>query len=91
MLFKYLPHAPFQADVNAAVAYKDAFWLGVSYRSGDAVSLLLEYQSNLFFRVGYSYDITFSQLRNYSHGSHEIMIGIDFGKELKKVKHVRYF
>lgn len=90
-LLKFMPHAPIQVDVNAAVAYKDAFWLGVSYRSGDAVSLLLEYQSNMFFRVGYSYDMTFSQLRNYSHGSHEIMIGIDFGKELKKVKHVRYF
>lgn len=91
VLFKYLPNAPFQADINAAISYKDAFWFGVSYRSGDAMSFLVEYQSNMFFRVGYAYDLTVSQLRNYSHGSHEIMIGIDFGKELKKVKHVRYF
>jgi hypothetical protein len=51
----------------------------------------LEYQTNTFFRVGYAYDITLSKLRNSSSGSHEIMIGIDFGRDLIKVKTPRYF
>jgi hypothetical protein len=53
--------------------------------------LLAEYQPNKHFRIGYAYDISFSQLRKYSNGSHEIMIGVDFGKDLVKVKTPRYF
>jgi hypothetical protein len=65
--------------------------VGVSYRTNDALAIILEYRSNSYFRIGYSYDITLSKLRNYSSGSHEIMIGIDFGKDLVKVKTPRYF
>jgi len=88
---KYVKNAPFEADISFSAVFKDAFWVGATYRTGDAVSIILEYQSNSYFRIGYAYDITFSDLRNYSNGSHEIMIGIDFGKDLKKVKTPRYF
>lgn len=90
-LLKYIPNAPFEADINFSAIFKDQFWIGASYRTGDAVAVLLEYQSNSYFRIGYSYDITFSGLRNYQNGSHEIMIGVDFGKNLTKVKTPRYF
>lgn len=90
-LLKYLPGAPLQVDLNLGLLINETFWFGVSYRSGDAAALLIEYQSNNFFRIGYSYDITFSELRKYSHGSHEIMIGVDFGKNLTKTKTPRYF
>jgi hypothetical protein len=52
---------------------------------------MVEYQTNHKFRVGYAYDITTSKLRNYSAGTHEIMIGYDFGKDLAKIKTPRYF
>jgi len=90
-LLKYVPNAPFEADINFSAIFKDQFWVGASYRTGDAVAILFEYQSNSFFRIGYSYDITFSGLRSYQNGSHEIMIGVDFGKNLTKVKTPRYF
>jgi type IX secretion system PorP/SprF family membrane protein len=91
VLLKYVENAPMELDINLSTVYKDMFWVGASYRTGDAVALILEYQTNSYFRVGYSYDITLSKLRNYSSGSHEIMIGIDFGKDLVKVKTPRYF
>lgn len=91
VLLKYVTNAPLEADFNLSTVYKDTYWAGISFRSGDAVALILEYQANNRFRVGYSYDVTFSKLRNYSAGSHEIMIGIDFGKEQMKVKTPRYF
>jgi|SRR5690554_1375392 len=90
-LIKYLPGAPLQVDLNLGLLVNETFWFGTSFRTGDAVALLLEYQSNNFFRIGYAYDITFSELRKYSHGSHEIMIGIDFGKNLTKTKTPRFF
>ncbi|MBL7890266.1 MAG: type IX secretion system membrane protein PorP/SprF [Bacteroidia bacterium] len=90
-LIKYVPTAPLQADINLNFLYKDQFWLGASYRTGDAVSAIIEYQTNFRFRVGYSYDFTLSNIRRYSSGTHEIMIGYDFGKDLSKVKTPRFF
>lgn len=91
ILLKYVQNTPLEADFNFSTVYKDIYWVGVSYRTNDALAIILEYRSNSYFRIGYSYDITLSKLRNYSSGSHEIMIGIDFGKDLVKVKTPRYF
>jgi type IX secretion system PorP/SprF family membrane protein len=91
ILLKYLPGAPLQVDFNTNLLYKDHYWIGASYRTGDAVSILLQYQTNYQFRLGYSYDFTVSNVRKYSNGSHEFMIGYDFGKEVAKFKNPRYF
>jgi type IX secretion system PorP/SprF family membrane protein len=91
LLVKYIPAAPVQADVNLNLLYKDMLWIGASYRTGDAVTFMVEYQTNFRFRVGYAYDMTTSRLRNYSAGTHEVMIGYDFGKDLVKIKTPRYF
>ncbi len=91
VLGKYTQNAPFEADLNLSAVYKNVYWIGVSYRSNDALALILQYQTNMFFKIGYSYDMTLTKLSNYSYGSHEIMIGIDFGKDLAKVKTPRFF
>lgn len=91
VLLKYTKAAPLEGDINVSAIFNDAFWFGSSFRTGDAVALMLQYQTNSYFRVGYSYDITVSGLRTYQNGSHEIMIGVDFGRELKKIKTPRYF
>lgn len=90
-LLKYTQNAPLEIDLNFSAVFNDKFWVGTSFRSRDAMAILLQYQSNHYFRVGYSYDITFSSMRNHQRGSHEIMIGLDFGKDLIKVKTPRYF
>ena len=81
VLFKYVKNAPFQADINAAILMKEALWFGASYRTGDAVSVMVEYMFSKKLRVGYGYDITLSELNNYSSGTHEIMVGFEFGKQ----------
>ena len=91
LLLKYTKNAPLEGDINFSAIFKDAFWIGASYRTNDAIALIAQYQANNYFRVGYSYDITVSGLRGYQNGSHEIMIGVDFGKDLIKVKTPRYF
>jgi type IX secretion system PorP/SprF family membrane protein len=91
ILMKYVRNAPLEADLNLSAVYKDVVWLSLSYRTGDALAVIAEYQTNAHFRVGYAYDFTFSTLRKYSSGSHEIMIGYDFGKDLIKAKTPRYF
>jgi len=90
-LIKYLPSAPLQADLNLNLLYDEQFWIGASYRTKDAVVFMVEYQTNSRFRVGYAFDLTTTKIRKYSAGTHEIMIGYDFGKDLIKVKTPRYF
>jgi type IX secretion system PorP/SprF family membrane protein len=90
-LLKYSANSPLQYDVNLNMLISDIIWIGASYRSDDAVVLLLEYQVNKKLRVGYSYDLTLSEIRNYSTGSHEIVIGYDFGFNVLKMKTPRYF
>lgn len=92
VLIKYVPTAPLQADLNVHFLYKDQFWLGTSYRTGDAITAMIEYQTNFRLRVGYSYDFTLSNIRRYSSGTHEIMLGYDFGKNTPpETKTVRFF
>ena len=91
VLLKYQKQAPPEVDVNVNALYKDRFWLGIGYRTGDAVVGMVEYQVNPMFRVGYAYDMTTSLLKRYVGGSHEIMLGIDLGKEPIRIKSPRYF
>lgn len=90
-LIKYEKSAPVEVDINFSVFYDETIWLGISYRTNDAIVGIIEYQANKRFRVGYSYDFTLSEIGNYSSGSHEIMIGYDFGKDLINVKTPRFF
>ena len=67
-------------------------WLGVGYRTGDAVMGIIEVQCTKQLRIGYSYDFTVSGVTNSTTaGSHEIMIGYDFGYDIMKMKTPRYF
>lgn len=68
----------YQFDLTTRVVYQDMFWGGLSYRLKDAVSVLLGYIHKEQFYFGYAYDIGVSDLRKFSSGTHEIMIGYRF-------------
>ncbi|MBK7753451.1 MAG: type IX secretion system membrane protein PorP/SprF [Flavobacteriales bacterium] len=91
VLVKYQPDAPPQVDLNCNVLFRDRLWLGAGYRTGDAFVGMLEYQITPMFRVGYAYDMTTSMLRRFNGGSHEVMLGIDLGKDPVRIKSPRYF
>lgn len=76
-----------QIDINVIGMYKKMVWLGVSGRADDAISPMIGYRHELnngisAIRIGYSYDVTLSELNNYSSGSHEIML--NYCMKLKK-------
>lgn len=90
-LIRYLQNAPVQLDLNCNLLIKNTFWIGASYRMGDAIVGILEYNIGSAFRVGYSYDFTTSALNDYNSGTHEIMLSFKFGKDIIKTKSPRYF
>lgn len=82
--------APVQGDLNLNVIWRDRFWTGVSWRSNDALCLLLEFLPTPQLRLGYSYDMRMGPLARFHHGSHEVMIQYEFGFRVK-AQDPRYF
>jgi len=75
LMFRYMPNAPFQMDGNLRFIYKDAYWLGASYRLQDAVSIMAGTDLGKI-EFGYSFDVTMSDLATYNNGTHEIFLRI---------------
>lgn len=65
---------PLSADYNLSVSFEELISLGTSYRSGDGAICYINFKLSEKLYVGYSYDWTVSDVRMYSHGTHEIMI-----------------
>lgn len=84
LLVKYVfPTMP-QFDAGVKFDWRDQFWIGASYRHDDAVSFLGGLSYKDFLLIAYSYDMSTSNLKNYSNGSHELMIGVRFQPWKKK-------
>lgn len=90
ILVKYIQGSPVQMDINANLIIKDALWIGASYRTGDAVVGMLEYQLNPQLRFGYAFDYALTDLQRYNNGSHEFMLRYEFGYQVKTMS-PRYF
>jgi type IX secretion system PorP/SprF family membrane protein len=65
---------PLSGDLNVIVAFEDLISIGTSYRLGDGVIPFISYKLSEKFYVGYSYDMTTSDIRTFSRGTHEIML-----------------
>ena len=68
-------------DVGLRAYYKNLVWVGAVYRHMDAVSALIGYMYQDYLVIGYSYDFTTTRLKQYSGGTHEIMLGLRFSKK----------
>jgi type IX secretion system PorP/SprF family membrane protein len=86
-LLKYAKPVPFQFDLGLRAIYKEKFWLGGSFRSRDAIAIYTGYIFRENLMLGYSYDVTTTDLGNYSTGTHELVFGVKFNKKgLKKTE-----
>jgi type IX secretion system PorP/SprF family membrane protein len=90
LLAKFVKNAPPQLDLNASFLFANTLWLGASYRTEKAISLITEINIAQNFRIGYSYDIWLNELKAYNKGSHEIRLSYDFNVKRRMVT-PRYF
>lgn len=67
----------FSADLNARYLFKldgkDAYG-GLTFRTSDAIAVMLGFAPIPKMQVGYSYDITINKFASISRGSHELMV-----------------
>ncbi|WP_051633361.1 PorP/SprF family type IX secretion system membrane protein [Thermonema rossianum] len=91
ILAKSVEGAPLQFDLNANVWFHERVGVGVSYRSGDSVDGLFQFQLNNQWLLGYAYDYTLSNLGRYNTGSHELMLRYQFSTKKDKIISPRFF
>jgi type IX secretion system PorP/SprF family membrane protein len=89
-LSRYLPSTTYQFDINAIVDIKNTIGVGFSYRTKDAVVVLIQLRITDQIKFGYSYDHSISKLQQYNNGSHELYLRYDFMYKVKS-KNPRFF
>ena len=90
VIAKAVSGAPLSLDVSANVLFNERFTLGLAYRWDDSISALAAFQINDNLQIGYAYDLTTSNYRNYNSGTHEVVLTYDIFKQLR-LKSPRFF
>jgi len=85
VLVKYVAPVPVQVDGGLKLTYNKQVWIGVNYRTQDAVSAMMGYMFKNWLMFGYSYDYSITTIRKYNSGTHEVMLGIRFQAAKKKI------
>jgi len=72
LVFRMIEAGQMTLDFNVKGTIMNIAWVGVSYRLNDAIVPMFGIDMDQFL-FGYAYDITTSDIKNYSQGSHELM------------------
>jgi type IX secretion system PorP/SprF family membrane protein len=82
---------PFQFDISANFLFREKFWLGGMYRSGDSKGIIAQWIFKENLRIGYAYDFASTELKNYQNGVHEVMISYELNYMRTRYVSPRYF
>ncbi len=81
VMVKYVNPIPVQVTGMLKGTFSNKFWVGLIYRSDDAVGISAGLNIKERFTVAYGYDYTLSRLSNYQSGSHEVMLSFIITKK----------
>lgn len=81
-------------SLNLNARYNNLFWFGLGYNVTESVGALAGIILFDTFRIGYSYDYPVGAIRQFSTGSHELVVGYSFGlarqTQPQQYKSIRY-
>ncbi|WP_300667139.1 type IX secretion system membrane protein PorP/SprF [Fluviicola sp.] len=90
-LVKITEGAPLSLDLTLAAIYNERVWFGANYRLLAAFGAFVQFQLSPQFKVGVASDFGTQKLRNYNHGSFELMVSYDFTFKKEGIRSPRYF
>lgn len=79
-----------QMDLTARVYYKMDYWLGVSWRTNDAIIMMMGLKYSRFY-FAYAYDFTLTDIRTQSFGTHEISLAVKFGESARRFRWINAY
>jgi type IX secretion system PorP/SprF family membrane protein len=85
MLFKSI-----QMDLTTRVFYKDDYWAGLSWRTSDALIMMMGLKYDRFY-FAYAFDFTLTDIRKQSLGTHEITFAVKFGESARRYRWITPF
>ncbi len=94
VMFKTTNGATLSTDVSANFLFFEKLWLGTSYRfnnSAGAIGFMTDYQILRDWRIGYTFELPTSEIRPYTHGTHELVIMFEVFNPRRRVTSPRYY
>ena len=85
-LVKYVRPAPVSIEIMSQFEFQERYWFAASYRHKDAVVANLGMYVSNKFKLGYSFDLPITPIRNYSAGSHELVLTLILGREMSRAR-----
>ncbi|HEY5471125.1 MAG TPA: type IX secretion system membrane protein PorP/SprF [Bacteroidales bacterium] len=85
MLFKSI-----QADITGRVYYKDDYWAGLSYRTNDAIIMMMGLKYDRYY-IAYAFDFTLTDIRKQSFGTHEFTLAVKFGESARRYRWINAY
>jgi type IX secretion system PorP/SprF family membrane protein len=79
-----------QLDLTSRIFYKENYWAGLSYRTNDALIVMMGLRYNKFY-FAYAFDFTLTDIRNQSLGSLEITLAVKFGESNRRYQWLNSF
>jgi type IX secretion system PorP/SprF family membrane protein len=79
-----------QLDITGRMYFIEDYWAGLSYRTGDALIMLvgLKYEN---FYIAYAYDYPTTDIRSRTSGSHELSLALKFGMSARRYRWINAF
>ncbi len=93
ILLKYVNGVAPQVDINLNALFANTLWGGLSWRSSQTVTGILQLQVTPNLEIGYSYDYNYGKtMAQIQYGSHELMINVRLANDKgNRVVAPRYF
>jgi type IX secretion system PorP/SprF family membrane protein len=85
MFFKAL-----QLDLTSRIYYKEDYWAGLSWRTNDALILMLGLKYDRFY-FAYAFDFTLTDIRKQSFGTHELTLAVKFGESARRYRWINAY
>jgi len=89
-LLKYAENGKFQADISGKLFYKQSYWGGLTYRTGQAIIVMAGVSvDRLIF--GYAFDIGLNSIMKHSFGTHEFTFVAKIGDQARRFRWMSRF
>lgn len=79
-----------QLDLTSRIYYKEDYWVGVSWRTNDAIIAMLGLKYDRFY-IAYAFDFTLTDIRTQSFGTHELTLAVKFGESARRYRWLNAF
>jgi type IX secretion system PorP/SprF family membrane protein len=86
VVVKATDYSPVNYQISALVKYRNQVWLAGGYRGDGGIAASVGFKLSNQFLMNYTYEFMGSGILGKSSGTHDINLGIFFGREIKKLK-----